>query len=324
MIGARGSRFVARRRMACGLLLLGLAAAPVTSQSVSDRRAPGPASRAPEDAKTSALQHGLERKLQAMADSADGVMGYEIVDLTSGARFGRLQSEVFPAASTIKLAILYELFRQADEGKVKLDELRPLERRHVVGGAGVLRELTSPSMPLRDYATLMIALSDNTAANLIIESVGMGNVTARMAGLGLKATRLRRRMMDLEAARRGDENVSSPSEIARLLEILHRGDGLTRDAHRGLLEILETPKSSPMRRSVPSAVDVANKPGTLEGVAVDAGIVYVPGRPYVFSAMLTYLKDGAAGDATIESASRAVYDHFSRLAAASEYGRAIR
>jgi beta-lactamase class A len=179
-------------------------------------------------------------------------------------------------------------------------------------------------MPLRDYATLMIVLSDNTATNLVIDAVGMQHVSARMSGLKLPGTKLRRRMIDLDAARRGDENVSTPSEIARLLEVLYRGAGLTKHSHDGLLAILKKSKSSPLRRSIPARIEVANKPGGLEGVAVDAGIVYVQRRPYVFAAMSTYLKDEAAGDAAIESASRAAYDHFTRLAASSEYGRAIR
>jgi beta-lactamase class A len=282
------------------------------------------AARQTADPKASALQEALERRLAGVAESIDGVLGYEAVDLTTGLRFGRLQREVFPTASTIKLAILYELFKQADEGKLRLDETRPLDRKHVVGGSGVLHELAAPSMPLRDYATLMMVLSDNTATNLIIDVVGMQNVTSRMTALGLTQTKLRRRMIDLEAARRGDENVSTPSEIARLLEMLHRGDGLSAESHRGLLNILRKSKSSPMRRSIPDAVVVANKPGTLEGVAVDAGIVYVEHRPYIFAAMSTYLRSGAAGDTAIEAASRAVYEHFARLAASSEYGRAIR
>src|SRR5690606_38141926 len=134
-------------------------------------------------------------------------------------------------------------------------------------------------------ATLMILLSDNTATNVVIEAVGMANVTARMASLGLGRTLLRRRMIDLEAARRGDENVSTPAEIARLLEVIHRGEGLSPESHAAMLEILKKPKSTAMRAGVPGNVPVANKPGGLEGVAVDAGIVYLENRPYIFSMM---------------------------------------
>jgi beta-lactamase class A len=277
-----------------------------------------------QDGKAPALREALQRQLEADAAALDGVAGYTVVDLTTGERFGRLQDEVFPTASTIKLAILYELFKQHEEGKVPLDEPRPLDRRHAVGGSGVLQELSAPAMPLRDYATLMVVLSDNTATNVLIDALGMQNITARMAALGLTQTKLRRRMIDLEAARRGDENVSTPAEIARLLEVIYRGSGLTNESQAGALAILKKSKSTPLRRGVPPAVSVAGKPGSLEGVAVDAGIVYLERRPYVLSMMATYLKEDAAGSVTIERGSRRVFDYFNRLARSSEYGRRIR
>ena len=124
--------------MACSGLLLVVAAAAVTAQSHTD-------------AKTAAFQDALQKKLTTIAETVDGVMGYEVVDLTTGARFGRLRGEVFPTASTIKLAILYELFKQVDEAKLRLDEPRPLEARHRVGGAGVLGDLTAPSLPMAGW-----------------------------------------------------------------------------------------------------------------------------------------------------------------------------
>jgi beta-lactamase class A len=279
---------------------------------------------APQEEKASALRATLQRQLDGIVSQIDGVFGYCVVDLASGERFGQLEHAVFPTASTIKIAVLYELFKQAEEGVVRLDDVRPLDRKHVVAGTGVLRDLAAPAMPLRDYATLMIVLSDNTATNVIIDTLGMQKVTARMATLGLTETKLRRRMIDLAAARRGDENVSTPAELARLLETIHRGDGLTKESHQALLSILKKSKSSPLARGVTQGTEVAGKPGELEGVAVDAAIVYVEGRPYVFSAMSAFLKDDSAGDTAIEQASRFVFAYFNRVAGSSEFGRRIR
>jgi beta-lactamase class A len=270
------------------------------------------------------LREKLAASLERTASTLDGIMGYAVVDLTSGDRIERLPSSVFATASTIKLAILYELFRQADEGKLSLDAARPLDRRQVVGGSGVLAELTAPVMPLRDYATLMVVLSDNTATNVLIDEVGMANVTARMASLGLKETQLRRKMIDMAAARRGDENVSTPAEIARLLEIIYRGEGLKKESQDALLAILKKSKTTALRRGIPPGVPVASKPGTLDGVEVDAGIVFVQGRPYILSVMTAYLAQNAAGEAAIASASRAAFEYFDRRAKSSEYGRSIR
>ena len=279
---------------------------------------------AQEPAKRTELREKTEQKLTAIAEALDGVMGYVVVDLESGERFERLAGETFPLASTIKLAILYELFKQVDDGRLKLDEVRPLDRRHAVGGSGILVELTTPAMSLRDYATLMVVVSDNTATNLLIDTVGMRNVTNRMTALGMPGLKLRRKMIDADAALRGDENVGSPADLARLLESIHRSAGLRKESSQGILDILKKRKPSALRDGVPDSVAVANKTGTLEGVAADAGIVYLPGRPYVFVATTTYLKGNTAGEAAIRAASQTAFDYFNRVANSSEFGRVIR
>jgi beta-lactamase class A len=269
------------------------------------------------------LRDQLQRRLDAIAASVDGIMGYAVLDLQSGERLGRLENEVFPTASTIKLGILYELFRQADDGRLQLDRPEPLDRRTMVGGAGILRELTTPSLSLRDHATLMIVLSDNTATNVLIERLGLQTITRRLEELGLTRTKLRRRMIDTEAALRGEENVSSPADLVRLLELLKEGEGLRPESHAALLEVLTKTKSSPMLDGLPSGIRVASKPGTLEGVRVDAGIVFVERRPYAFAAMCTFLQEDREGEQAIAAASRAAFEYFSRLARGSEYGRQI-
>jgi beta-lactamase class A len=276
------------------------------------------------DSRLEELRGKFTASLQRISSGLDGVMGYSIVDLTTGERFEHLPDAVLATASTIKLAILYELFRQADEGRLETSQVRQLDRRHVVGGAGVLWQLEAPAMPLTDYATLMIVLSDNTATNVMIETVGMEAVTARMASLGLKQTRLRRRMIDAEAARRGDENVSTPAELARLLEHLHACTHLTPASREALLAILKKPKATPIHRGVPPGVPVASKSGSLDGIQADAGIVYLDNRPYIFSVMTGYLKRAGDGEDAIAAASEAAFAHFSRLARSSEYGRIIR
>jgi len=261
--------------------------------------------------------------LQAIADRVDGVMSYTVVDLSSGERFGFRDTTVSPTASTIKLAILYELFRQAEEKRDNLDEAIPFDRARAVPGSGVLFELTAPVMPLRDYATLMVVLSDNSATNLLVQRLGMAAITERARQLCLPNTKLRRVMMDLDAAKRGDENVSTAAEIAQLLEIFYKGAGLSAGSREQALTILKKEKDTALVRGVPAGVPVACKPGELDGVRVDAGIVFAANRPYILSVMLTYLADDKAGDRAIEEASRVAYRYFSRLGAGGDYGRSI-
>jgi beta-lactamase class A len=272
-----------------------------------------------------ALTAATGSRLEQIARSVDGVLGYAVVDLESGVRFERLSQEAFPAASTIKLAILYELFRQADAGKLRLDEPRSIEARHIVGGDGILKELSRPSLVLRDLAALMILLSDNTATNAVIEAVGMDAVNARAKALGMTRTRLARRMMDLEAARRGDENVSSPADLATLLMALRQGDGLSPASAKQALDLLrKAPTVSYLRRQLPDGTVVASKYGILDGVRADAGIIEAAGRPVVFVAMGSWLADGTGAERAIADAARAAYDYAIRLSTSGETGRRIR
>jgi len=260
------------------------------------------------------LKTKLERRLADIAGSVDGVVGYEIVYLASGDRFAHLERETFPTASTIKLTLVYELFKQVEEGRIRLDETLALDRAKAVGGTGVLVEMGTPVLSIRDYAVLMVTLSDNTATNVLIDRLGMDNVARRMQALGLNGTKLRRHMMDTAAARRGDENVSTPDELVRLLQAMlggdHGGEG------RGMpdaIALLKKPKESRLRRGLPPDVATADKPGELDGVRVDAGVVYAKNRPYIFCVMTTFLHDDAAGERTIEQLSRVAYEYFSRL-----------
>jgi beta-lactamase class A len=273
----------------------------------------------------SELRGKFEKRVQEIAARVDGVVGYAIVDLTSGERIGHLEHETFPTASAIKLAIVYELFKQAGEGKVRLDEVVTLDRRQAVGGTGVLVEMGTPTLSIHDYAVLMVTLSDNTATNVLIDRLGMDKIAARMQGLGLPGTRLRRHMMDTAAARRGDENVSTPDELVRLLEAMHGPmSGPAGTGHYLLgeaIELLKKPKENRLRKGLPEGVASADKSGELEGVRVDAGIVFAKNRPYALCVMTTFLKDEAEGERAIEEISRVAYEYFSRLGAGGTLGR---
>lgn len=273
----------------------------------------------------------LESKFKAAIGEVeaglDGVLGLAFKDLETGRTLFLHERETFPQASSIKIAVLFEVFKQAEEGRLSLDEFIPLEDGRKVGGSGVLVHLGRPSLTLsvRDLAVLMIVLSDNTATNLLIDKVGMEAVNTRLDGLGLRKTRLRRKMMDLQAAAEGRENVSTPFEMMTLLERIWKAGSLAEPYRRGLLDILALPKDlpGPLRDGVPEDVAVAEKPGELEAVRCDSGLVLVPGRPYVLSVMTTYLKRDADGNPAIARISRIVYEHVARLARSSGIGRVV-
>ena len=283
------------------------------------------------DDKQQVLWDKLASEIREIDHKLDGVMGVAIEDLTTGHNFLLHEDEVFPQASSIKIAVLAELYHQAQlsaegaSGKAKLTDPYTVEAKDFVQDSDIMLGLTPgvTRVTNRDLATMMVAVSDNSATNVLIDRVGMKNVNALLDSFGLRHTCLCRKMMDLKAASEGRENVSTPREMMVLLDQIYRGKVLGKEMTDDFLKVLSTHKSSAISRDLPEGVRSADKPGELEGVRTDSGIVFAENRPYLISVMTTYLHNEQAGEEAIARISMAAYSMFDRMGRASEYGRVV-
>ena len=271
------------------------------------------------------LWHKLQATIDEVDRNLDGVLGLAILDLNTGQSYFLRPDEIFPQASSIKVAVLAELYHQAQQGKLKLTDIYTVNASDMVADSSIMLGLTPGVTRItnRDLATMMVAVSDNSATNVLIDRVGMDNVNALMDTLGLPHTRLRRKMMDVKAAAEGRENISTPREMMTLLEQLYRGKVLNKEMTDDFFKVLSTPKQSFIPRELPDDLRIANKPGELEAVRNDSGIVFAQNRPYVICAMTTYLRNERAGEDAIANISAAAYHMFDRMGRASEYGRVV-
>ena len=280
---------------------------------------------APSAGKQKVLWEKLEAQIQDIDHHLDGVMGLAVEDLTTGDHFFLHEDEVFAQASSIKITVLANLYLQAQEGKLKLTDLYTVQSSDLVPDSDIMNGLTPgvTRITLRDLATMMVAVSDNSATNVLIDRVGMPNVNAMLDSLGLTHTRLRRKMMDLQAAKEGRENISSPREMMTLLDAIYHGKVLNKESTANFFKMLSTNKDSFIPRDLPAGLMIANKPGELEAVRNDSGVVFVEGRPYVICVMTAFLRNEREGEEAISKVSLAAWQMFDRLSRATEYGRVV-
>ena len=232
-----------------------------------------------------------------LAGALPGQIGLWARNLTTGQLVVHQAGALFPPASTVKLAILYTLFRLAAAGALNLDDLLPLRAENQVAGSGVLRDLTPGiTLPLRDYADLMIVLSDNTATNQLLDVVGLEAVASDLAALGLHSTRVNRKIVSTSSDVPLGE--ATPADLGRLLELIVREQVLTPAACRAMLAMLERQRHPHMlTRHIPEfyadppAVRVASKGGWIRGTRNDVGAFFTPRGHYVLAVMSQGLTD---------------------------------
>lgn len=254
----------------------------------------------------------LYRKIEDILKAYTGRWGIVIINQSTGDRLELNPDMVFPAASTIKVPIMYEIMRQASVGMIRLDAPLVVTDNFLTGGAGILKELRSGlTMTVRELVTLMIILSDNTATNMLIDLAGMDAINQTMSGLGLKLTVLRRRMMDFEAARSGKENTTSAADLALMFEIIHKNRELPQTYGALMLEILMRQQiQDKLPFYLPEERILAHKTGTLPGVEHDAGILFLPGGPYIICVLTGDLSVNYEGIQLIAWLGKTVYEHF--------------
>ena len=257
-------------------------------------------------------------RIEALAASLRGVMGVAAIDLTTGETLHVNENYVFAQASSIKIPILLQVLRASAAGRLRLDDKVVLEPGQSVGGSGHLKlMLRSGPVTVRitDLLGAMIETSDNTATNVLIGMIGMDAVNGTLDEFGLRGTRLRRVMLDSVAAARGDENVSTPAEMARLMQILYRN----RTEGTASLEIMKRVEAD-FRAAIPAEIPVASKPGELTGVRCETGVVLHPKRPFALSVMSAFLDDG---ENPVPEAARIVFAYFDKLGRSNAYGNRI-
>ncbi|SDN30780.1 beta-lactamase class A [Fictibacillus solisalsi] len=215
----------------------------------------------------------LKNRLNGIIDPLTGEFAYYIE--TEEGYIGENEEKVFPAASLIKLPILIEAFRQKEAGLLDLSLPVPIKPKDKVGGAGIINHLSpDASLTVLDVLTLMITVSDNTGANVMIEQAGRERINALLTALRCHRTVLKRKLMDFKAIQEGKNNYTSAKDVVLLLKEIHHGKLMKNESRVMMLDIL---RNQQFRHKLPGSMDeevvmIANKTGELQGTEHDAGI----------------------------------------------------
>lgn len=243
--------------------------------------------------------------------SAVSRIGVYAEDVGSGEKLFELNSrQVFRSASTIKLAIAYEVMRRVDAGLLRLEDDVKIERSRFVGGSGLMRLMAGNLKPnVECMLQLMLTVSDNSASNILVDLVGKSSVNNSMRELGLKGTILAGKFM---YTRKKRFNSTTPADMVRLISAIYRGRGLSAKSARRLIRILSFQQHTGL---IPSSlpgwwVKTINKPGALSDLRADVAVVWDEDWAYSVAIFVEGFKDAYMGERCVREISRGVFDAF--------------
>jgi D-alanyl-D-alanine carboxypeptidase len=266
----------------------------------------------------------LDSEIQPLVAAHKGRVAVAIKDLTTGETLALQGDEPMPTASLIKIAVMVEAYRQADAGKLDLTGMITLRDEDKVQGSGILTAHFSPGMQLslHDAIRLMIAYSDNTATNLVLDKIGLDATAAAMEQLGLPNTKIHAKVF------RGDTSLfperskqfglgsTTANEMLQLLERLHAGQLASESSTQVMLEYLRACQAkNTIPKLLPPGTKVAHKTGSVSAVRTAAGIIDAPHGPLVVAVLTCENEDQRwtdenAGERLCARIAKTAYDHF--------------
>jgi beta-lactamase class A len=294
----------------------------------------------------------LRAQIERVMPRARGQVGVAIKHMESGTELMINADQTFPMASTYKVPILVDLFYEIAAGKLSLSDRIEVTPADVHPGGTIALLLDGPGlqMSIHNLINLMMRVSDNSAADILLGKVGAANVTARMRSLGLDKIRVDRSTLEMimdqegvdystygklpfpqlrdrldtvdsQTAARANErfnatekDVATPRQMTALLEKIHRGEIVDRTSSDEIIEFMNHSMIGQSRIPglLPDGTRVVHKTGSISGSTNDTGFIYLPGGGHV--AITVFTKDARASTAdrerVIAEISRFAYDYF--------------
>lgn len=267
----------------------------------------------------------VKRKLRELiAASGAETVAVAFRDLETGREIMLDEGASFHAASTMKVPVMLELFRQARAGRLSLDARVPVKNdfKSIADGSSFsvgaeddseqsLYKQVGGSETLRRLLHLMITESSNLATNILIELVTPQRVMKTMRGLGAKDIRVLRGVEDGKAFERGLNNTTTARDLHLILKAIAARRAVSKDASDEMVKVLLAQKfNEGIPAGLPASFRVAHKTGSITKINHDAGIVYAPGRgkPYVLVVLTRGLAEEKRAHQLIADISKAVYE----------------
>lgn len=226
----------------------------------------------------------MEKKIIEIINHIKGDVGFYYKDLYTGKELSFQADNTFIAASIIKLPLLITVLKQCEEKRFSLSDKISIKQEDKVPGCGALYLFEKNiEVSIETLCRLMIAISDNTATNALINQISIPKIKEEFQAMGLEETRINRLLFDSSAKQQGKENYFTPREMGQLLEKVYHKELVSPTISEEVKQMLLLQQiNHKIPQGITEDLEIAHKTGEDDGISHDVGIVYGQ-RPFIIA-----------------------------------------
>lgn len=252
------------------------------------------------------------KEIKRYLESRIGTYGFFFEDLTSGFIYGYNENVQMTAAGCMKLPIAVALIKEVELGKLTFLDKIKIAGKDKVYGTGIIHEFDEREYTVFELLVAMLIQSDNTAANKIIDLIGMERINEIIKEMGLTKTILSRKTTDEKAPENEVENLTTAYDMSRLWSILNKASYLDEKNSTMLIDILRRQQiRNKLALYIPDDLkyEISSKTGDKKGVENDTALFHLSKGKFVFTVMSTNIPNSVYGTVTLAKCGKMMWDN---------------
>ncbi len=251
------------------------------------------------------------KEIKKYLESRIGKYSFFFEDLKSGYVYGYNENVCMTAAGCMKLPIAVSLIKAVEDKKVDFMDRVKIQTSDKVYGTGIIHEFNEREYTVFELMVIMLIQSDNTAANKIIDIVGMEQINEDIIAMGLKNTRLNRKTNDERTAITDVENITTAYDLSKIWKHLSNGTFLSKDNGQMLIDILRRQQiKNKLALYIPDdlKIEISSKTGDKKGVENDTAYLELPKGKFVFTVLSQDIPNSVYGTVSLAKCGKMMWD----------------
>ena len=251
------------------------------------------------------------KEIKKYLESRIGTYSFFFEDLESGFTYGYNENVQMTSAGCMKLPIAVSVIKYVQDGNCSFLDKVKIEEKDKIYGTGILHEFDNRDYTVFELLVAMLIQSDNTAANKLIDIVGMDRINEDISSLGLKNTILNRKTSDERAVSNGVENITSAYDLAKIWKILCKAEFLDEKNSQMLIDILQRQQmKNKLALYIPDDLkyEISSKTGDKSGVENDTALLHLQKGSFTFTVLSMGIPNSVYGTVTLAKCGKMMWD----------------